>query len=141
MPRGGGRGLGFPSSCSARAASKLFSSVELPVELTQLLSGEKQREAQLTDHFPSPTQALFSACKGSAEPWKLPLNYPKTIKWVHLEYTGQKYLKKHFRSTKINSGLQGSNKKLSVWRLEAAWLPDIQQKSSLVLNTEPVCSI
>lgn len=43
-------------------------------------------------------------------------------------------------STKIKSGLQRSNKKLGVWRLEAFWLPGIQQKSSLVLKTEPVCS-
>lgn len=81
-----GRELAFPSSCSA---SKLFSSMELPVELTQLLSGEKQREAQLTDHFPSLTHASFSACKSLSWTLETFFELPKTIKWVHLEYTGQ----------------------------------------------------
>lgn len=34
----------------------------------------KKCEAHLTDHFPSLTGALFSACKGSVEPWKLSLD-------------------------------------------------------------------
>lgn len=41
VSRSGGRDLGFPSRCCARTSSKQFSSVELPVELTQLLSGKK----------------------------------------------------------------------------------------------------
>lgn len=38
VTRSVGRELGFPSSCSARIASKLFYSVEFPMVLTQLLS-------------------------------------------------------------------------------------------------------
>lgn len=37
------------------------------MELTQLPSVKKKYEAQVTDRFPSLTQALFSACKVSAE--------------------------------------------------------------------------
>lgn len=40
VTRNAGRELGFPSGCSARIASKLFDSVELPVELTQLPSAQ-----------------------------------------------------------------------------------------------------
>lgn len=135
VPRSAGRELGFPSSCSSRTASKLFSSVELPVELTQLLSGKKQSEAQLTDHFPRLTQALFSACEVSAEPWELSLHYPRPSNgFIWSTQVGS-------TSTQIKSGLQRSHKKHGVWRLKAAWLPGIQQKSSLVLNTEPVCSL
>jgi len=51
VTRSVGRELGFPSSCSARIASKLFYSVELPMELTQLPSVKKHVKLRLQITF------------------------------------------------------------------------------------------
>lgn len=103
VTRNAGRELGFPSGCSARIASKLFDSVELPVELTQLPSVQTIWSSRYR-LLPRPDTGLILCLQSFS--WTLEpfFESPKTIKWVHLEYTGQKYQRQ------IKSGLQRTHK-------------------------------